>query len=191
MSAQRKQRLLSLHAYVFAFGALVERRAWAQVPEEKSAGSASLVRPCVTRKESSKSARKDKAKGKGTADSEEAVMACLEAKDSALNIQEFFQSYLHAQGWRFGEERILADGSLPASSTKTSFCNSPGRGLLPVVSPGPKARPSFWWPLANWTTASRASKSPLVCRASDKMWTALLRQETPGTWSQAASWKKI
>ena len=37
-------------------------------------------------------------------------MACLEAKDSPLNIQEFFQSYVRVQGWRFVEEQIVADG---------------------------------------------------------------------------------
>jgi hypothetical protein len=111
MSAQRKQRFLSLFTLTFLLlEPSLERRAWAQAPEEKSAGSAPVVRPCVARKESSKSARKDKTKGKGAAGSEEAPIACLEAKDSALNIQEFFQSCLRAQAWRFGEERIVADG---------------------------------------------------------------------------------
>lgn len=29
-----------------------------------------------------------------------------------MNIQEFFQSYVRAQAWRFGEETIIADGWL-------------------------------------------------------------------------------
>jgi hypothetical protein len=111
MSASRKQRYLCLFALTFLLlEPSLEKRAWARALEEKSAGSALVVRPCAARKESSKSARKDKTKGKGTAGSEEAAIACLEAKDSALNIQEFFQSYLRAQAWRFGEERIVADG---------------------------------------------------------------------------------
>lgn len=39
-------------------------------------------------------------------------MACVEAKDSPVNIQEFFQSYVRAQAWQFGEEKIIADGWL-------------------------------------------------------------------------------
>ena len=111
MSAPREKRFLTLFALAFLLlDASLETRGWAQASEEKSAGSASLVRPCVARKEASKPAHKDKAKGKGAAASEETAVVCLEAKDSALNIQEFFQSYLRAQAWRFGEERIVADG---------------------------------------------------------------------------------
>ena len=111
MSAPRKQRSLFLFALAFLLlEPSFEKRVWAQAPEDKSAGSASVVRPCVARKEGSKPARRDKTKGKGAAGSEETPMACLEAKDSALNIQEFFQSYLRAQAWRFAEEKIVADG---------------------------------------------------------------------------------
>lgn len=110
MSAAREQRFLCLFALVlFLLEPSLERRASAQAPEDKDAGSAS-IRPCVEREPRSRSARKDKGKAKGRASSEEAAIACIEARDSALNTQEFFQSYLRAQTWRFGEEKIIADG---------------------------------------------------------------------------------
>lgn len=56
------------------------------------------------------SGRKHKTKGKSARNTGEAVSGCLEAKGSTLDIQEFFQSYLRAQSWQFGEEKIVADG---------------------------------------------------------------------------------
>lgn len=69
-----------------------------------------MVRPCGVHKESSKPSRKDNARKKADAALQENAIACVEASDSALNIQEFFQSYLRIHAWRFGEERIVADG---------------------------------------------------------------------------------
>jgi hypothetical protein len=82
----------------------------AQAPEDKPPSSASMVRPCAQREGNSKPGRKDKSKAKGGAGSEESTIACLEAKDTPLNIQEFFQSHVREQAWRFGEERIVGDG---------------------------------------------------------------------------------
>lgn len=111
MSTALKQRLLCLFALVlFLFEPSFERRAYAQAPEDKPTGPGQLVRSCATPQASAKSAHKDKTKPKSAASSNETALACLEAQDSSLNIQEFFQSYVRAQAWRFGEERIVADG---------------------------------------------------------------------------------
>ena len=75
---------------------------------EKSSVAAALSRPCPAQQMSS--GRKHKTKGKSARNTEEAVSGCLEAKGSTLDIQEFFQSYLRAQSWQFGEEKIVADG---------------------------------------------------------------------------------
>jgi hypothetical protein len=95
MSAARKQRLLCFFALVFfLFEPPLEKRASAQAPEDKPAGPAPLVRPCTGPTANSKQRRKDKTKAKSGVASDETAIACLEAKDSALNIQEFFQSYV-------------------------------------------------------------------------------------------------
>lgn len=36
--------------------------------------------------------------------------ACLEAKGSALDFQEFFQSHVRAQSWQISGEKIIEDG---------------------------------------------------------------------------------
>jgi len=84
----------------------------AQAPTDKPAngGAVSVARPCPLPAADPK--HKAKTKGKGVAGSNEAASACLEAKGSALEIQEFFQSYVREQAWRFGEEKIVADGWL-------------------------------------------------------------------------------
>ena len=112
MSTWRKQPFLSLFAFALLFFApSFEEYARAQVPEDKPTTSASLVRPCAVPTQS-KPRGKNKTKGKPTPAADENSFACLEAKDSPLNIQEFFQSYVRAQAWRFGEEKIIADGWL-------------------------------------------------------------------------------
>ena len=69
-----------------------------------------MVRPCAVRPTGAKPYRKNKTKGKAAANPSEIPLACVEAKDSPLNIQEFFQSYVRVQAWRFAEEEIVADG---------------------------------------------------------------------------------
>lgn len=110
MSMARKQPFVSFFSFALLLLApSFERCACAQAPEDKTAGSPSLVRPCAVPTRT-KPGRKDKAKGKTPAAADETSSACLEAKDSPLNIQEFLQSYVRAQAWRFGEEKIIADG---------------------------------------------------------------------------------
>ncbi|HEX4543958.1 MAG TPA: hypothetical protein VH114_12380 [Candidatus Acidoferrum sp.] len=77
----------------------------AQEPTDKPTAAASTVRPC-----SAPPARKNKTKAKGAARVEEFAFACLEAKGSPLEFQEFFQSYVRAQSWQISEERIVEDG---------------------------------------------------------------------------------
>jgi hypothetical protein len=79
----------------------------AQEPAEKASAGAELSRPCSAQMSSG---HKHKSKGKSARDAKEVVSGCLEAKSSTLNIQEFFQNYLRAQSWQFGEEQIVADG---------------------------------------------------------------------------------
>jgi hypothetical protein len=81
----------------------------AQAPAANpAAGDASATsHPCSMAQSSP--AHKKKSKNK-LREEKQVVSACLEAKASPLDIQEFFQNYLRVQGWRFGEERIVADG---------------------------------------------------------------------------------
>lgn len=109
-TASKKRRLFLLSFLLLPLGPSFEQRACAQAPDEGSANSEVLVRPCAVRPTSSKSGRKNKTKGKTVANPSEFGLSCLEAKDSPLNIQEFFQSYVRVQAWRFADERIVADG---------------------------------------------------------------------------------
>ncbi len=108
--ARKKRRLLLLPFLLLPLGAPLEQRACAQAPEDGSANSEVLVRPCSVRPTSSKPSRKNKTKGKTVANASELGPTCLEVKDSPLNIQEFFQSYVRVQAWRFADEKIVADG---------------------------------------------------------------------------------
>jgi hypothetical protein len=87
---------------VFLLSDSFEMLATAQEPVDKSTATAPIVRPC-----SASPARKNK-RAKSAAKAEE--FACLEAKGSALEFQEFFQSYVRAQSWQTSEERIVEDG---------------------------------------------------------------------------------
>lgn len=110
MSMARKQPFLSLLTLALWLCAPpFEKRLRAQAPEDKTATSHSLVRPCAVATRA-KPRRKDKTKGKPPTASDETTLACLEAKDSPVNIQEFFQSYVRVKAWRFGQERVIADG---------------------------------------------------------------------------------
>ena len=77
----------------------------AQQPADKASSSAALVRPCPA-----PPARKNKTRAKRGAKAEEFAFACLEAKGSPLEFQEFFQSYVRAQSWPISEEKIVEDG---------------------------------------------------------------------------------
>ena len=68
------------------------------------------MRPCAVRPTNSKPVRKNKTKGKAVANASGIGPACLEVKDSPLSIQEFFQSYVRVQAWRFADEKVVADG---------------------------------------------------------------------------------
>lgn len=107
--ARKKRRLFLLSLLLLPFGPVLEQRACAQAPDEGSPNSEVSVRPCAVRPTSSRSGRKNKTKGKTVAPPELGP-ACLEAKESPLNIQEFFQSYVRVQAWRFADEKIVADG---------------------------------------------------------------------------------
>lgn len=92
---------------LFLLMAPVENCALAQGAVEKPAVSESIVRPCSEVRTDPKPRHKDKRKGSGTG---QVAMGCLEAKGAPLEIQEFFQSYIRAQSWRFSDEKIVADG---------------------------------------------------------------------------------
>lgn len=108
--ARKQRRLLLLPFLLLPLGPPLGQRACAQAPEEGSANSEVSVRPCAVRSASSKPGRKNKTKGKTAANASEFGRVCLEVKDSPLSIQEFFQSYVRVQAWRFADEKIVADG---------------------------------------------------------------------------------
>ena len=76
---------------------------FAQEPVDKSSPSP-LSRPCSAPAGTS---RKGKPKGKSAATSDPA--ACLEVKQSLVDLHEFFQSYVRDQGWSIDDERIAED----------------------------------------------------------------------------------
>jgi hypothetical protein len=96
-------------AFIFLFSCSFERQAAAQAPADQTADRTAVVRPCPTLPVNSKPARKEKTKRKGAADSNEAPPACLEAKASSLDIQEFLQSFIREQKWSIGEEKVAED----------------------------------------------------------------------------------
>jgi hypothetical protein len=113
---------LSLYSAVCRF----ETPVIAQEPADKPAATASIVRPC-----SALPARKNKTKTKGAAKAEEFAFACLEAKGSPLEFQEFFQSYVRAQIWQIIEEKIVNDGWIFSRSlTKDELLQLAKEGLF-------------------------------------------------------------
>jgi len=87
-----------------------ETRGAAQEPSDKAATPVASVRPCPADAANSKPARETKKKGKSAAAGSTAVPpACVEVQASALDIQEFFQSFVRDQSWRIGEEKIAED----------------------------------------------------------------------------------
>lgn len=89
---------------------LLGARVAAQTPSDKAAGMSEVVRACASAPTSSKPARKDKAKGKGgAANSMDIVPACLEAKASPIQIQEFLQAYVRDEKWTILGEKTAED----------------------------------------------------------------------------------
>ena len=80
----------------------------AHEPPEKPASEAPPSRPCPSRPSNPSS--KDKPKSKAPANQKESVSACLEAKGTPVDLQEFFQFYVRDQGWRIRGEKIGEDG---------------------------------------------------------------------------------
>ena len=100
-----------MHQFTFALlliVSLLNVTPAAQEPAEKPSLALALSRSCSAQPSSSD--HKGKPKNKAVRDSKQLFSACLEAKGSPLEIQEFLQSYVRAQGWPFGEEKIVADG---------------------------------------------------------------------------------
>lgn len=103
------RQLLFLAAFLFLLPFLFERGAAAYAPADQTTDSAPIVRPCPAPPADSKSARKEKTKRKAPVESDEGPSACLEAKASTLEIQEFFQSFGREQKWSIGKERVSED----------------------------------------------------------------------------------
>lgn len=107
LGGSRRHPLLIFLSALIPFFAVCrfEMPAIAQEPADKPAAPISIVRPC-----SAPMARKNKTRAKSAAKMEEFASACLEAKGSPLEFQEFFQSYVRAQVWQIIEEKIVEDG---------------------------------------------------------------------------------
>jgi hypothetical protein len=104
------QRILLGTLTLLLFFSTFETRGAAQEPSDKAATSLASVRPCPADSANSKPARETKKKGKSAAaGSTAAPPACVEVRASALDIQEFFQSFVRGQSWRIGEEKIAED----------------------------------------------------------------------------------
>jgi hypothetical protein len=82
-----------------------------QNPPDQPAAETAIVRPCPVPPSNSKSERKDKAKPKDApATMTETVPGCLEAKATALEIQEYLQSFVRDQRWKIADEKSGEDG---------------------------------------------------------------------------------
>src|SRR5207247_8591890 len=93
-TGRKQRRLFLLPVLLLPLGPSREKRACAQAPEDGCANSAVMVRPCAVRPTGAKTYRKNKTKGKAAANPSEIPLACVEAKDSPLNISDFFKSYV-------------------------------------------------------------------------------------------------
>ena len=130
------RRIFRLAAFsILLLSLSFEAPAAVQEPADKSGSAAAAVRPCPT---DPKLTRKDKKRGKrAAAASDEVPPACLEARASALDIQEFFQSFVREQNWQVGEEKIAED-------TLTFFRYLDKDELLSFSNAGPFAGRVTW-----------------------------------------------
>src|SRR5437016_11065858 len=79
-TGRKKRRLFLLPVLLLPLGPSLEKRACAQAPEDGSANSAVMVRPCAVRPTGAKPYRKNKTKGKAAANPSEIPLACVEAR---------------------------------------------------------------------------------------------------------------
>jgi len=109
-SMAKSQMTLLAALSLLLFFSTFETQGAAQEPSDKSTASVASVRPCPADSMNSKSARETKKKGKGAAaGSNEIPPACMEVQTSALDVQDFFQSFVREQTWRIGEENVAED----------------------------------------------------------------------------------
>jgi hypothetical protein len=127
------RQISSLAVFVFLFSYPFEGHGGGQVPADRS----TIVRPCPAPSTSSKPARRGNRKRKGVVDSKEVPPACLEAKASALDIQEFLQSFIREQRWSIRREGVSEDAW-------TFFRSLEKDELLRFVDVGPFAGHVNW-----------------------------------------------
>jgi hypothetical protein len=103
----------------------------AQGAGDKPATTSSLTRPCPAVVVDSKHARKNRPKGKNAASSDQPAPGCVEAKARALDVQEFFQSFIRTQGWKIGDEKTSEDSwTLSRYLEKDELLRCSKEGLL-------------------------------------------------------------
>lgn len=126
-SSRRHPLLVFPSALILSFAVCrFEMPAMAQEPADKPAAPTLIVRQCPA-----PAARKNKTRAKSAAKMEEFASACLEAKGSPLEFQEFFQSYVRAQSWQISDEKIVEDGWIFSRSlTKDELLQCAKEGLF-------------------------------------------------------------
>ena len=107
-SMAKSQMILLGALSLLVFFSTFETRGAAQEPSDKTTASVASVRPCPADSMNSKPARETKKKGKG-AGSNEIPHACLEVQTPAMDVQDFFQSFVREQTWRIGEENVAEE----------------------------------------------------------------------------------
>ena len=107
-SMAKSQMILLGALSLLVFFSTFETRGAAQEPSDKTTASVASVRPCPADSMNSKPARETKKKGKG-AGSNEIPPTCLEVQTPAMDVQDFFQSFVREQTWRIGEENVAED----------------------------------------------------------------------------------
>ena len=107
-SMAKSQMILLGALSLLVFFSTFETRGAAQEPSDKTTASVASVRPCPADSMNSKPARETKKKGKG-AGSNEIPPTCLEVQTPAMDVQDFFQSFVREQTWRIGEENVAEE----------------------------------------------------------------------------------
>ena len=109
-SMAKSQMILLGALSLLVFFSTFETRGAAQEPSDKATASVASVRPCPADSMNSEPVRETKKKRRGAAaGSNEIPPACMEVQTSALDVQDFFQSFVREQTWRIGEENIAED----------------------------------------------------------------------------------
>jgi len=190
-SMAKSQMILLGALSLLVFFSTFDARGAAQEPSDKTTASVASVRPCPADSMNSKPARETKKKGKG-AGSNEIPPTCLEVQTPAMDVQDFFQSFVREQTWRIGEENVAEDA--------WSFYRYVDKDeLLRFSKEGPFAGRVNWKQgkaliQVRTRELEKGFTRVEVTRVFEDMaraWTVSLRQKIRGCWNPTARSRKL